>query len=338
MSADDSQPLIPVLDRIVLLGAAHGFVIEDMKEITLGSAFLYEKEHELQNTLLEAFAEMAFVVRQFQDAHTNLLANGTPELSDYVKQLNEADFRQAKNLIVELHAFDLSTYFKSFLLLAKAVLDKLVPLFSYRFFDNLDLFSDKGDRLIARIQGNKHVQRKVEFIALIERVKREWLDALVDLRDEYAHYSNLKEYSNFWIPGESIGQRKFTGIQDFNPPTVFVAGNRVDALEYVLSIKAELIRFLRDFLQLCEFTPDRRPKHYLSCERCKHVFAQKTKTEDGKDRLTLTEPHIEIQIKDKARDYGVIVCPKCGGKTDTDLQFWKREGLSFSTSPPRPGR
>lgn len=334
MNADRSEPLIAAVDRIVLLGAAHGIVIEDMKEITLGSTFLYDKEHELQNTLLEAFAEMAFVVRQFQESHANLLANGTPELADYVKQLNEADFRQAKHLIVELHAFDLSTYFKSFLLLAKAVLDKLVPLFSYRFFDNLELFSDKGDRLIARLKGNKHVQNKAEFIALIERVKREWLDALIDLRDEYAHYSNLKEYSNFWIPGESIGQRKFSGIQDFNRPSVFVARHRVDALAYMLSVKSELIHFLRSFLQLCEFTPDRRPKHYLSCERCKHVFAQRTKTKDGKDRLKLTVPHIEIQIKDETRDYGVIVCPKCGGRTDTALQFWKEQGLSFSTSAP----
>lgn len=334
MNADHSEPLTPAVDRIVLLGAAHGFVIEDMKEITLGSTFLYAKEHELQNTLLEAFAEMAFVVRQFQESHANLLANGTPELADYVKQLNEADFRQAKNLIVELHAFDLSTYFKSFLLLAKAVLDKLVPLFSYRFFDNLDVFSDKGNRLIARIKGNKHVQKKDELSALIERVRLEWLEALIDLRDEYAHYSNLKEYSNFWIPGELIGQRKVAGIQDFNRPSVFVAGNRVDALAYMLSVKSELIRFLRDFLRLCEFTPDRRPRHYLLCERCKHVFAQRTKTKDGKDRLTLTAPHIEIQIKDKTRDYGVIVCPKCGGKTDTDLQFWKEQGLSVSTTAP----
>jgi hypothetical protein len=333
MNTGRPELLPAVADRIVLLGAAHGIVIEDMKEITRGSTFLFEKEHELQNTLLEAFAEMDFIVRQFQGSHANLLANGTPDLADYVKQLNEADFQQAKNLVVELHAFDLSTYFKSFLLLAKAVLDKLVPLFSYRFFDNLELFSDKGDRLIARIKNNKHVEKKAEFRVLIERVKREWLDALIDLRDEYAHYSNLKEYSNFWVPGESIGQRKFTGIQDFNPPSVLVAGNRIDALAYMLSIKSELICFLRDFLLLCEFTPDRRPKHYLSCERCKHVFARKTKTAEGKDRLVLTAPHIEIQVKDKTRHYGVIVCPKCGGKTDTDLLFWSQAGLSTSASP-----
>jgi len=39
--------------------------------------------------------------------------------------------------------------------------------------------------------------------------------------------------------------------------------------------------------------------------------------------LIYRSPH-----KDRARDYGVIVCPKCGGITDTDLQFWSMEGLT----------
>lgn len=67
---------------------------------------------------------MAFVVPQFQISHEHLMAHGTPELEIYIAQLNEAASRRTTNYIVELHAFDLSTYFKSFLLLAKAVLDK----------------------------------------------------------------------------------------------------------------------------------------------------------------------------------------------------------------------
>jgi hypothetical protein len=334
MGASDEGPVSRSVDRVVLLGAAHGIVIEDLKEITLGSSFLYAKEHQLQNVLLEAFAEMAFVVHQFEKAHESLLATGTPELDTYVRQLNEAEWQGSTNLVVELHAFDLSTYFKSFLLLAKAVLDKVVPLFSYRFYDNLDTFKDRGDRLIGNVKKNGHVLRKTEFIALIERAKTEWLDALVALRDEYAHYSNLKEYVNFWAPGDWIGKRRLTGIQDFCRPSVEVAGEKVDALEYILSVKAHLVHFLREFLQLCEFTPDRRPRHYLSCEGCGYAFAKRAKSGDKKGRLSLTSPGIAIEIKDRAKDYGVIICPRCGGKTDTDLQFWKAEGLSFSSSPP----
>ncbi len=319
------------VDRVVLLGAAHGIVIDDMKQITLGSTFLYNKEHKLQNLLLEAFAEMAFVVHQFQSSHKYLVANGTPELDEYIRQMNETAFRPAANLIVELHAFDLSTYFKSFLLLVKAVLDKLIPLYSYQFYESLRQFSDKGDRLLRSVKNNKHVKNKPAFISLIERVKNEWLDALIDLRDQYAHYSSLGEYVNFWIPGEWIGQHRFTGIQDFHKPSVDVGGKQFEALEYVLMIKGRLVEFLHEFLQLCEFTPDRRPKHYLSCE-CGYTFAKRSKSGSDKGRLSLTSAHIALQIKDQAKDYAVILCPKCGGETDTDLQFWSGEGFSFSTS------
>jgi len=325
------------IDRIVLLGAAHGIVIDDLKQITSGSTFLYDKEHELQNVLLEAFAEMSFVVHQFQNSHDHLVAHGTPELDNYIAQLNEASFPPNTNFIVELHAFDLSTFFKSFLLLAKGVLDKLVPLYSYRFYDNLNQFSQKGTRLIRAIKNNKNVGKKTELISLIEHAKNEWIDALINLRDEYAHYSNLKEYRNFWIPDKAIGNRTFSGIVDFNKPTIEVSGVQREALGYMLMLQEKLIKFLQEFLQLCEFTPGRRPKHYLECE-CGYVFARKPKSGTKHGRLVLTSAHIEIQVKNREMDYGVIVCPNCGAKTDTDLQFWRNEGFIFSdTQPCAPG-
>src|SRR6266536_2918240 len=116
------------MGTIVLLGSAHGFVIDDMRQISGECTFLYDKEHALHNVLLDAFAEMSFVGLQFEKAHGHIIANGTPELAHYLSQLNEATARDHRDFIVELHAFDLSTYFKSFLLLAKAVLDKLAPL------------------------------------------------------------------------------------------------------------------------------------------------------------------------------------------------------------------
>lgn len=321
------------MDRIVLLGAAHGFVINDLRQITSGSTFLYDKEHALENVLLEAFAEMSFVVHQFQTSHEHLLANGTPELAGYLKQLNEMSVTGHKDYVVELHAFELSTFFKSFLLLVKAVLDKMVPLYSYRFYDNLKQFSDKGSRLIRSIRNNKNVSKKAELIALIEEAKREWIDGLIELRDEYAHYSSLMEYRNFWIPGEWAGQSTLTGITDFHKPAIVIAGHELDALEYVLAVKTRLVAFLRDFLQLCEFTPGRRPKHYLECE-CGYAFAKRVKAGANKGRLSLTSAHLEIRVRDRALDYGVIACPRCGGQTDTDLQFWRQEGFSFFDTQP----
>jgi hypothetical protein len=316
------------MDRIVLLGAAHGLVIDDLREITTSSTFLYDKEHALQNVLLEAFAEMSFVVHQFQTSHEHLLANGTPELAAYLKELNEVSETDHKDFVVELHAFELSTFFKSFLLLAKAVLDKVVPLYSYRFYDNQKQFSNKGARLIRSIRNNKNVGKKTELIALIEEAKREWIDGLIDLRDEYAHYSSLTEYRNFWIPGERTGQGTLTGIADFHRPVVIVNGHQLDALEYVLAVKTKLVAFLRDFLQLCEFTPGRRPKRYLECE-CGHLFAKRLRAGANRGRLLLTSVPLEIRVRNRVLDYGVITCPRCGGETDTDLQFWREKGFSF---------
>lgn len=324
MKLEKKPVVIRNMDKIIMLGSAHQFVIPEEREITRGSSFLYEKEHKLQNVLLEAYAEMAFIVNQYQQAHEYLLENGTPELDTYIKEINETRPPTVANFIIELHAFDLSTYFKSFLLLARAVLDKVVPLYSYRFFDTLDTFGDKGQRFLKRVKKNKHVENKEGFVMLVEKAKVAWLDSLITLRDEYAHYSSLKEYTNFWIPGEWGGKRKISGIRDFNRPTIHISGEEIDALEYMLSIKVEIIAFLQAFLLLCQFTPDRRPKHYLSCEECGFAFARKSKN----GRLILSTPDIKVQVKDRARDYGVIICTKCGGKTDTDLQFLEASGLS----------
>jgi hypothetical protein len=332
MSTSERPSLNSSRDKLVLISAAHGVAFADNRQITLGSTFLYDKENRLLSVLLEAFTEMAFIVHEFQKAHGELLAHGTPELDVYITQLNEIASTTSANYTIELHAVDLSTYFKAFLLLARAVLDKVVPLFSYMFNDNLNTFSHKGDRLINRIKHNVNVSKKAEFVSLIQRAKVEWLNDLVDLRDEYAHYSNLKEYTNFSVPGEWVGQRKFASILDFHRPVVDIAGKRVEALEYMLSIKAELVSFLRAFLQLCGFTPDRRPRHYLSCEECRYAFAQRGGRGDKKSR-TLLKSDIEIQVKDSAKGYGVIICPKCGGKTDTDLEFWRGEGFSVERQP-----
>lgn len=322
-----------VSDRFILLGAAHGFVIDDLKAITAGSTFLYEREHELQNVLLEAYAEMAFVVRQFSESHADLLANGTPELPSYITEINELSERLADDAVIEVHAFDLSTYFKSFLLLAKGVLDKLVPLYSYRFYDNLKSFSDKGTRLTKSVRNNGHIARKAELIQLISDHKQRWIDDFIDLRDDYAHYSNLQGYQNFCTTGGQVRAHAINSIVDFERPSILVGEIRTDALDYMLRIKAELIAFLNAFLLLCEFEPGRRPKHYLNCE-CGYAFAKRLTAGPRKGRLELTARAMEMRVKDKSLDYAVIVCPKCRRTTDTDLQFWREEGFNFTSQPP----
>jgi hypothetical protein len=51
-------------------------------------------------------------------------------------------------------------------------------------------------------------------------------------------------------------------------------------------------------------------------------------------RLELTARTMELRIRVNSLDYAVIVCPKCRRTTDTDLQFWRKEGFSSASQPP----
>ncbi len=315
-------------DKIILLGAAHAIAIEDMREFSSNCEFLYNKEHKLGNILKEAFAEMVFVAHQYKTAHEYLIANGTPELNNYLKQLNELPRPLAPNIFFELHAIDLSTYFKSFVLLAKAVLDKLVPLYSYQYNDNLKQFSDKGERLLKAIKQNRALPRKDEMMTLIGQAKEQWIDSLIALRDQYAHYSSLDEYINFWLVTDEIEEKTLVGIADFHKPVIVIKGQAVDALEYTAFIKASLIAFLKGFLEMCGFTPNRKPKAYLACENCRYEFA-KWQKKDGIRKLIFSSQGFAVKVEDRERDYGVIICPQCGGGTDTDITFWKNHGVTI---------
>lgn len=317
------------LDKIILVQEATSRIgLSDWQEITKGSFFLFEKEHKLSNNFCSAFLEMTFLINRFEIAYQDILTNPPPYVLDHISQLNQNFPNLPKNFVVEFHAIDLSTYFKSFLLLSKSVLDKLVPLYSYRFYDNLRQFDDKGARLIKSILRNKHVTQRKQMVDLVEKAKTEWLDSLISLRDQYAHYSNLKEYKNFWIPGEWLGTKKFSDLTDFHKPTLEVANKEIEALDYIVMIKNNLISFLRDFLCLCDFTQDRRPKTYLRCE-CGYVFAKKIGNYPKEGKIQILGD-LNVEVKDRDKRYGLIICPDCGDKTDTDLDYWPPE--TFSTS------
>ena len=93
---------------------------------------------------------------------------------------------------------------------------------------------------------------------LIEASKKDWLDSFIALRDEYAHYSSLSEYKNFWVSGKEIEKLKISTIEDFHKPSIVVNNTEHNALDYMLSLKQNLMDFIQKFLQLCEFT-DNRP-------------------------------------------------------------------------------
>lgn len=317
------------MDTIKILGPSHSFVIDELRRILLDSTFLYEKEYALLNSMTVSFTELSFIALQYRTSHEEIIKNGTQGLTDYLDELNDATENPDLNYIVELHLHDLSAYYKTFLIMAKSVMDKLMPLYSYRYYCSLKQFSKKGGRLINSIKKNKRITCKEEFLALISQAKNDWIDSLIDLRDDYAHYSSLPQYRSFWISSSELGKKTLTGIQDFSNPEIMVGNKNYDALEYMLMVKENLIVFLHDFLVLCDFTPNRRPKHYLNCE-CGYVFAKRKNIGAEKGKLKMTSNSIKINVKNRELEYGVIVCPKCDENTDTDLQFWKKEGFIFN--------
>jgi predicted RNA-binding Zn-ribbon protein involved in translation (DUF1610 family) len=108
-----------------------------------------------------------------------------------------------------------------------------------------------------------------------------------------------------------------------------ISGADVNALDFVRDTKERLISFLHDFLLLCDFTPARRPNTYLRCDDCGYRFATRPKSGVHAGRIR-TASTLQVEVKDRPRSYGVIICPKCGGETDTELDFWRREGIVLS--------
>lgn len=324
------MPTAPQPEFIKFLGDIWTVLIEknkaDIEGIFRGSNFLYEREHDLRNILEETFFELLFLVNQFEVAQTELLTKASSCTEYLIKEMKKIppDQGTPENVITEFLAIDLSTYFKAFLVASKSVLDKLVPIYSYRFAEKLRQFDDRGKKLVKNIKKSKKSFRKNELVELIEKARQEWLDSLITLRDQYTHYSNLKEFRNFWL---SLDEWKgdFSSLKDlhnFNKPTIEVGGQSIHALDYMLMIKSKLASFLGDFLRLCEFTPDRRPKISLRCIECDHVFAKTFGNYPQGGEIKIMDSSLDVIIKDQARGYGRIICPKCGAKTDTDLSFW----------------
>ena len=65
------------------------------------------------------------------------------------------------------------------------------------------------------------------------------------------------------------------------------------------------------------------PSNQVSCSECGHEYAVIILDDRGKRILRVYE-QIELTIIDKEKNIGLITCPKCGGKIQTDLEFWRQ--------------
>lgn len=297
---------------------------EDLSKLTKGSMVIYKKEIDLLNTFLNACRELRHVVSEYEKKLGLVMDSGTPSLNRYIQEINELDMKTMPSIAVELEVLDLSALFKVYLLLLKSTLDKLIPLYSYRFYSNLKQFNDKGVRFVKEVKNNPHATNKEQFVELVKTAKNGWLDEVIDLRDQYAHYSSLHEYSSFALILNSQINR-LTGISDFLQPTLALRNETVYALSYMKDTERKFLDFASCFIRLCDYNSDRRPKRYLKCD-CGHEFAKKIKGKHPSSSCIAVEGRLNILVLDGSRDYGALVCPRCGRHTETDLELWRSIG------------
>ncbi len=322
-------PIMPadVGTRIVILDSVEKEkegASEVLTKLTEGSAFVYKKEIDLLNIFLNACRELCHVVSEYEKKLSLVMNSGTPSLNAYIKEINELDMKSMPSTLVELEVMDLSALFKIYLLLVKSSLDKLIPLYSYRFFGSIKQFNDKGARFAREVLNNRHATNKESFVELVNTAKSSWLDEIIDPRDQYAHYSSLREYSSFTL----ILDSQVNGVKsicDFQQPTLALRSGTVHALSYMKDTERKFLDFARCFIRLCDYNSERRPKRYLRCD-CGHEFAKKTKGKTSASFGLTVEGNFHILVMDSSRDYGVLVCPRCGRHTETDLELWRSLG------------
>jgi transcription elongation factor Elf1 len=61
----------------------------------------------------------------------------------------------------------------------------------------------------------------------------------------------------------------------------------------------------------------------VACSECGYEIAAIILNGKGK-RALRTYDQVELTIIDKEKNVGSIKCPKCGGKTQTNLEFWRQ--------------
>lgn len=226
----------------------------DDMNIIFESLNLNENLLDQQNLVCSELIELRYVLNQFKVKMNDVLENSTSVFDHYlpeIKNLNEAQTGD-KILNCELIVTELSVNFKSFIIISKSILDKIVPFFDQKHGSTLKKFSKKGNKLINYLENNYTHENKEDFISFLKNNKIEWMDFLISMRDDYVHFSDVSSYYlgfNFLV---GKGVHKIDTIKDINRPKIkigFKGGSKyIDALDYLEETYKSILQFLRDFL------------------------------------------------------------------------------------------
>jgi len=276
--------------------------------------FFHIKELEMSKTLYSCIMELTYSLYQYKDIYNKLLTTDIDfekYRTDYAN--NSSKLNSNNSYIFSNMNLGLNYHYKMFLILSKCVLDKLIPLFNYRFNSHLDGFHKKGASLINYLKKN---MKENEFAEKVQLSIDEWLGDLIDLRDRYVHHSELDSDFIFYNNNKSS---ELPLLKDFAQPTIQVGKFSMDTLKYMEDIYDKLAHFVNDVLIFSKYNIYNIPPIVSKC-KCGFKFG---KLENDKTKLCI-EKSFSIEVDNINLKLGHLTCPICNAKYSTDLNFWER--------------
>lgn len=227
----------------------------DDMEVIFGDLNLDECFIDKQNLVCSELIELRYVLNQFKSKMDDVLINSTSEFDHYLPEIMELNKNPKENKIVkcELIVTELSVNFKSFIIISKSILDKIVPFFDQKHKSTLKKFSKKGNTIINYLNNNYTHENKDDFIFFLKKNKEEWIDFLIAMRDDYVHFSDVSSYYtgfNFII---GLDASEIKTIEDIENPKIKKDSKQIDALDYLNETYLNLLSFSRDFLKFSGF-------------------------------------------------------------------------------------
>ncbi len=207
-------------------------------------------ESEIKENLYISFLELKYSLTQYSRRLDNLSKEGTPVFKYYFPEIQQLDTNQ-REFFLEIYDRELSYHFKSFIIFSKAVMDRLIPFFDHKFGTKLAKFSKKGKPLLNYLENNFKGSNRESFINLLKKNKYEWLDDLIELRDEIIHFSLLKEYVSFHNILKGNSGKSIKSFSDLRPPVLRINGGEILAIDFLQSNFNCIKAFVKDFVALC---------------------------------------------------------------------------------------
>ena len=205
---------------------------------------------EIKDNFFRSYSELKYSLTQYSKRLDNLLKEGSPGFYYYLPEIQQIDASQ-REFFLQVYDMELSYNFKSFVIFSKAVMDRLIPFFDYKFGTKLKKFSNSGEKLLNYLKINYKGSNRDDFIDLLERNKDEWLDDLIVLRDEIVHFSLLEEYVSFHCILKGNSGKSIKSINDLRCPILKIDGKEISAVDF-LQLNLDHIKiFYKDFVALC---------------------------------------------------------------------------------------